>query len=696
MRLGPVLPAFAMYLGMLVAVCPCVEAAEGPDAEALFESLYGGDVAKVTRTRDKADDVALAARLLETARGQDIRPALAAVLAEKAIALGARHPDGYDTAVDAADLMIEVAPEKAAEAYERLIDVREQQHRAAKGIDKIGAAETLIETLLMAADAHLDGGDASKAPDLMRQASRLARAIRSDRQEEIQARMDRASARLRSERQAETYEKKLAATPDDIATRNNLVRLCVAELDDLERAMKHLTASCAEDLKKYVPAAAKGVPAAPELACMDLGEWCRGLAEEASDTARPAFLRRAKAYYARFLDLHEAEDLARNQATLALKKVEADLAKLEAVTETRVVGPGRWVDLLPLVDPAKDALYPRPDAREECKRQEGGIFLHSPNEAFLTLPCIPAGDWQLHVTFELHHGTVGVVWPVGSARGVLWWRTDWRFARLTEGSKPDPNELAPAPLVAHQPYAIDITARERGREAEIAVKVGGRPHLYWRGDPLGLQPGPKLKNLKCIGLAACYGHSMIRKCRLRMLSGKALLLRPLRKSAGKGQAPAAKTEDVPLIANAGFEEMIQGNAANRTQWAGWGAWSWGGQYELASEARPEYVHSGKRSARIACTGEKGRIGIITPGVRAAEAVKAYTFTVWAKGEGESELFVNFEEGASGELRKRIGPEWEKVTLTGTAKPDGKGFRVFLYATGKGTLWLDDAALEPVK
>ena len=165
MRLGPVLPALATYLGMLVAVCPCVEAAEGPDTEALFESLYGGDVAKATRTRDKADDVALAAHLLETARGQDIRPALAAVLAEKAIALGARHPDGYDTAVDAADLMIEVAPEKAAEAYERLIDVREQQHRAAKGIDKIGAAETLIETLLMAADAHLDGGDVAFARD---------------------------------------------------------------------------------------------------------------------------------------------------------------------------------------------------------------------------------------------------------------------------------------------------------------------------------------------------------------------------------------------------------------------------------------------------------------------------------------------------------------------------------------------------
>ena len=123
---------------------------------------------------------------------------------------------------------------------------------------------------------------------------------------------------------------------------------------------------------------------------------------------------------------------------------------------------------------------------------------------------------------------------------------------------------------------------------------------------------------------------------------------------------------------------------------------WGGDYTLASETRPEYVHSGKRSARIACTGEKGRIGIITSYVPVVENAKAYTFTVWAKGEGENELFVNFEDGARGELRKRIGPDWEKVTVTGTPKPDGKRFRVFLYATGRGTIWLDDASLEPVK
>jgi len=689
MRLDGILRLFARVLAILAATSVPVTWAEGQDAEALFESLYGADVAKVTRTRDKADDVALAARLLEAAGGRDIQPALAAVLCRKAIDLGSSHPDGYDTAVDAADRMIEVAPEKAAEGYERLIDLREQQHRAAKGLDKIGAAETLIETLLMAADARLDGGEANEALGLMRQASRLARAIRCDRQEEIQARMDRATARLKAERQAEAYEKKLGATPDDTTTRNALVCLCVGELDDPERALKHLNDACQDDLKKYVPAAAKGVDAAPELACMDLGEWYRGLAAEASDAAKIALLSRARAYYERFLGLHEAEDLARNRATLALKKVEADLAELAAVTETRVVGPGRWVDLLPLVDIEEDAEDIIGDLKGTCVWHRGGLRMHNKRVA---MPCIPEGDYQVRVTFMSVLGPPVVCIPIGPRPGSVRWYCDREYADIAGSAELQKGH--PAVIVAGQDQTAEVTVRVRGTAADIVVLFDGKPHLRLQGPATRASGGFVLREAKRVGYGACGGPSVLKRYRLRMLTGKALLLRPLRKEAGKGRA--AKNDKATLVPNPGFEEIVEGRPANRTQWAEWGAWSWGGQYELAPETRSEYVHSGKRSARIRCTGEKGRIGIITPRVPAAEGVKTYTFTVWARGEGENELFVNFEEDARGELRKRIGPDWEKVTVTGTLKPDGKAFRVFLYATGKGTLWLDDAAVEPVR
>ncbi|HUU91007.1 MAG TPA: hypothetical protein VM238_07340 [Phycisphaerae bacterium] len=514
-----------------------VPAAEGPDARAMFESLYGNDVDKVTRTRDKADDVALAARLLETARGQDVRPPLAAVLCEKAIDLGSTHPDGYDTAVDAAELTIEVAPDTAAKTYERLLTLREQQHRSAKGLDKIGAAETLIESLLVAADAHLEGGDASEATGLMQRASRLARAVRSDRQDEIQARMDRLAERLRAERQVEAYEKKLQAAPDDAATRNSLVRLCVVELDDPQRATTFLNDGCAEDLKKYVLAAAKGVGAAPELACLDLAEWYRGLAEEASEAGKPAVLRRAKAYYERFLDLHEADDLARNQATLALEKVEADLAKLAALTETRVVGPGRWIDLLPLVNIQED--LNKKD--QKCRWRDDGLWVEGHDFVKVAMPCIPQGDYQVRVTFMRPGGTdissVSVYVPVGSKPVDVSW-TNKEHAGI--GSvKPKPEKGQPGLVLPKQEHTADITIRVRGNLGDITVLFDGRPHLHWRGPVTGVSGYWILHEPKRVGFGESYGNTLLKRYRLRMLSGKALLLRPLRKEAGKGPTPAA-------------------------------------------------------------------------------------------------------------------------------------------------------------
>jgi len=69
--------------------------------------------------------------------------------------------------------------------------------------------------------------------------------------------------------------------------------------------------------------------------------------------------------------------------------------------------------------------------------------------------------------------------------------------------------------------------------------------------------------------------------------------------------------------------------------------------------------------------------------------------MWAKGEGENQLFLNFESGATGTLRKKIGTEWEQVTLRGVVEPGGKQFSFYIYVMGQGTIWFDDAKLVPV-
>ncbi len=154
------------------------------------------------------------------------------------------------------------------------------------------------------------------------------------------------------------------------------------------------------------------------------------------------------------------------------------------------------------------------------------------------------------------------------------------------------------------------------------------------------------------------------------------------------------TGEVNFIQNGGFEQINENSAPNRSRWLWWSGWSWGGDYENFW-ATGDSAYSGEYAAGIRCTGQPGRIGIFTPPLPIIPGVPEYVFTVWARGEGENELFLNFESGATGTLRQKIGPEWEQITLTGLPEPDAQTFMFYIYVTGQGTIYLDEAKLVPV-
>jgi hypothetical protein len=167
--------------------------------------------------------------------------------------------------------------------------------------------------------------------------------------------------------------------------------------------------------------------------------------------------------------------------------------------------------------------------------------------------------------------------------------------------------------------------------------------------------------------------------------------------AGTYVSKSLSLTDPPLnfIQNGGFEKVNRNSARNRSRWLWWGGWSWGGDYENYWETRPEYVHSGKFSARIRCTGKRGRIGIMTPDLPAVSGAEEYKLTFWARGEGDNMLFMNFESGARGVLRQKIDPPWKQYTLIGKLSPGAKTYRIYIYHIGEGTIWLDDMKLVPV-
>lgn len=307
-----------------------LQAAEAQDAAAIFESLYGADLKRVKATPDPRDDLELAKRLLDATREAAGVPDFLALLCDRAYELAAASPEGYPTALAAMETESARLPVKAVACGERIVEVRQRQLDVARGDERLKAGEALIDALLALADAKTAAGAAAEAPALCRRAQAVAISVRSPKKAAIDARLSAMTEVVRTSREIDGLKNQLAANPQNPAVREKLVRLYLVDLDSPAVAAKYVDGVEEAGLRKYVPAAARPIESAPELACMELGEWYRTLGESASPAAKAAMFARAQAYYRRFLSTHTAQDMDRMKASLALKKVEADLAKLPA------------------------------------------------------------------------------------------------------------------------------------------------------------------------------------------------------------------------------------------------------------------------------------------------------------------------------------------------------------------------------
>jgi formylglycine-generating enzyme required for sulfatase activity len=299
------------------------------EAADTFNKLYGDDLKRVAATPLPADDVALAKQMLEGAKKAGDQPAFLTLLCEKAYELASKDPSGYATATAAMDLLAEKVPEKKVECLQKNAALCQKQYATARGEAKTKAGDSVITALGALAEAQAVAGDTDDAGMTLRQAIAVATAIKSESKAALLARVENLASQEKAEKQIAALKAKLDANPTDTASRKELVRLYLVEMDDPGEAAKFLDENLDAATRKYVPAAAKPVEDVPEVACTELGNWYMGLADQAATPAsKGAMLRRAQTYYQRFLALHTATDLGRTAAALILKRIEDALAKL--------------------------------------------------------------------------------------------------------------------------------------------------------------------------------------------------------------------------------------------------------------------------------------------------------------------------------------------------------------------------------
>jgi len=293
--------------------------------------VRGDETGKVISSliRDAKSDAEAAGKLVFAAKLLKDAPAMQVALCEKAYDLGIKKVAGFESVAAALDLLDRLAPQRAEDWQQKRLTFYRRRYALIRK-DKRKHSEALVKMLLRTAERHAAGNEWGEASRLYRQALPVANTLLLGNRGEILERLRVAGACHAVWLRAKRFKTDLARNPNNAEARDKLIKLCLIDLDQPGEAAKYVNEDCDETLRAYLPLAARPVEELKEVACLDLGVWYKSLATGApARDNKVRMYRRARGYLERFMAVHEAKDAAALKASLALKQVDAALARLE-------------------------------------------------------------------------------------------------------------------------------------------------------------------------------------------------------------------------------------------------------------------------------------------------------------------------------------------------------------------------------
>lgn len=376
-----------------------------------FDALFGAEARRVAATRDPADDVAFARRLLDAAVEMGDDPAAQALLCERAADFALADPTGYLLAVQAMEFLGKVQPARAASARQALLDRFERHFAALPPAGRRELATVYLDRLLDGAERHAAAGDFDGATALCLRAATVAKAIGPEAEAAARARAKAVSAAQACRRKVAELEARVAPGHRDPAAAAELVRLLVVEQGRVDEAARYLSALGDDATLRRALALARRSPRtlyADE--ALFLADWYQAQAATAGPAGRLRALELARACYEQFLADYADGDMRRMAAKVALAQAERDLAALRAAPAWRIV------DLLPMIDPSVHTV--------SGEWSLAGLAIASGDgpRARLSIPYRPPEEYDFVVEFTRQQGEGGIAQvlrlPTGNA--CLW------------------------------------------------------------------------------------------------------------------------------------------------------------------------------------------------------------------------------------------------------------------------------------
>jgi tetratricopeptide (TPR) repeat protein len=465
------------------------------EAKKFFDDFYGEPLKAALGTRSPMDDVELAGEMVKAAQSATDQPNLLEMLCTKAHDLGAKHPAGYDAAIEAMRLLRKHVPAKSAEALTNMITLMDKQYRSLKSAaQRKEALEKLLDFLVQSADYFISEGQLDEAKKIYYKAQTMAGASdRTDLKKAIKARFTFLNNYDTVMQRAQRAVATLKTNPKDAKTAEELVMIYVADLNDPTEAAKFLSGVSNPELIRFVPMAGRDGQGASPQELFDLAEWYRNKLANNKRLSHRALLLRSRAYYKRFLADYGKDDIKSTRAKLAIKIIDGQVAKLPQMPTLRRAKPGTSksaIDLLAKLD-LKSHLVKGSWRRIPPGNPAAMLVVFSPAPFDrVTLPIELKGDYHLNVDFVLldARATIGVILPIAgkASVGLLVNAFDGSASVLTKiGGRKAPDNgsrFAQAkPLSSGKKYTLEVDVSVNKDEVEIIASLNGGENVHWQG-----------------------------------------------------------------------------------------------------------------------------------------------------------------------------------------------------------------------
>ncbi len=343
------------------------------DAKSDYEMLFGDEAKKVLATKSTADDAAFAKKLLTAAKNIADAPKTQVFIYEKVVEFGSKDVGAAQQALEAIKLLIKGQPDQKGKWQEAKLSITEKQFQKYRGPGQKEAAKAYLDVLIEVAEAKAAAGKVEDAVKLYQKGIPAA-IFAKYKLSEIRDRMRTVTAAAKAQAEHEELIKKLAANPNDVKTREELILLYVVHDDNPGKALSLLTGDLDEKLRKCVPLAAKKLPDLSEADCLGVGDWYKELVGKMSAKGKPTALARAKMYYERYLSLHTKRDMGRYKASAALVEVNEELERLSGAAPS----------------PKSPSVTPTPKSPTSKL-----LTLNLPKGVTMKLVLIPAGEFMM-------------------------------------------------------------------------------------------------------------------------------------------------------------------------------------------------------------------------------------------------------------------------------------------------------------